>query len=168
MSILNGNDKMADDKKENMIIIDETDKNIIEIINDDARTPYRQISRELDISVGTVHNRIDKLLKTGVIKKFAPIINHKKLGYNLTSIIGVKVKAGQFQDWGEKEFFNKHVLSIYDVTGEYHAFIIAKFKNTDELDKFVKELLKEPHVERTYTQTVLNVVKEEPCSIHIL
>lgn len=159
---------MSDDNNENVIMIDETDKKIIEMINEDARTPYRQISRELDISVGTVHNRVDKLLKTGIIKKFAPIIDHKKLGYDLTSIIGVKVKAGQFQDWGEKESFDKHVLSIYDVTGEYDAFLIAKFKNTDELDKFVKELLKEPHVERTYTQTVLNVVKEEPCSIYML
>jgi len=159
---------MANDNKENIVIIDETDRNIIEMINEDARTPYRQISRELDISVGTVHNRVDKLLKAGIIKKFAPIIDHKKLGYDLTSIIGVKVKAGQFQDWEENESFDKHVLSIYDVTGEYDAFLIAKFKNTDELDKFVKNLLKEPHVERTYTQTVLNVVKEEPCSIFML
>jgi len=159
---------MSDNNKKNLITIDKTDKNIIEMINEDARTPYRQISRELGISVGTVHNRVDKLLKTGIIKKFAPIIDHKKLGYDLTSIIGVKVKAGQFQDWAEKKSFNKHVLSIYDVTGEYDAFLIAKFKNTDELNKFVKDLLKEPHVERTYTQTVLNVVKEEPCSIHML
>ena len=159
---------MANDNKEDVNIIDEIDKSIIEIINEDARTPYRQISRELDISVGTVHNRVDKLLKTGIIKKFAPIIDHKKLGYNLTSIIGVKVKAGQFPDWEENKSFNKHVLAIYDVTGEYDIFLIAKFKNTDELDKFVKNLLKEPHVERTYTQTVLNVVKEEPCSINII
>jgi len=159
---------MSDDNKENVVMIDETDKNIIEMINEDARIPYRQISRELSISVGTVHNRVDKLLKTGVIKKFAPIIDHKKLGYGLTSIIGVKVKNGQFQDWAEKESFDKHVLSVYDITGEYDAFLIAKFKNTDELSKFVKELLKEPYVERTYTQTVLNVVKEEQCSINML
>jgi Lrp/AsnC family transcriptional regulator for asnA, asnC and gidA len=158
---------MTRDNKEVKITIDETDKNIIEMINTDARIPYRQISRELDISVGTVHNRVEKLMKTGVIKKFAPIIDNKKLGYDLTSIIGVKVKAGQFQNWSEKKSFDKHVLSIYDVTGEYDAFLIAKFKNTDELDKFIKDLLKEPHVERTYTQTVLNVVKEEPCLIPI-
>jgi len=159
---------MSDDNKESVVIIDETDKNIIEMINEDARIPYRQISRELGISVGTVHNRVDKLMKIGIIKKFAPIIDHKKLGYDLTSIIGVKVKDGQFQDWSEKKSFDKHVLSVYDVTGEYDAFLIAKFKNTDELSKFVKELLKEPNVERTYTQTVLNIVKEKQCSIHML
>jgi len=159
---------MNEDKNKNMVILDKTDKNIIKMINEDARTPYRQISRKLDISVGTVHNRVEKLLKTGIIKKFAPIMDYKKLGYDLTSIIGVKVKAGQFQNWGNKKSFKKHVLAIYDVTGEYDAFLIAKFKDTDELDKFVKELLKEPYVERTYTQTVLNIVKEESSSIHMI
>ncbi len=47
-------------------------------------------------------------------------------------------------------------------------FLIAKFKDTDELDSFVKDLLKEPYVERTYTQTVLNVVKEDSSSVHML
>lgn len=159
---------MNSNNKDEVVIIDETDKNIIEMINEDARTPYRQISRELDISVGTVHNRVDKLMKTGVIKKFAPIMDHRKLGYGLTSIIGVRVKGGKLQNWESKESFNKHVLAIYDVTGEYDAFLIAKFKDTDELDGFVKDLLKEPYVERTYTQTVLNVVKEDSSSVHML
>ncbi len=154
-------------KEEETVNLDEVDKNVLELINEDARTPYRQISRELDISVGTVHNRVDKMMKTGVIKKFAPLMDHKRLGYGLTAIIGVRVKSGQLIDSGN-EIFEKHVLAIYEVTGEYDAFLLAKFKDTDELDKFVKELLKEPDVERTYTQTVLNVVKEELNSIHML
>ena len=159
---------MNDTKEDEVVLIDETDRNIIEIINENARTPYRQISRELDISVGTVHNRVDKLVKTGVIKKFAPIVDHKKLGYDLTSIIGVRVKEGEINDWIKKESFDKHVSAIYDVTGEYDAFLIARFKDTDELNNFVKDLLKDPSVERTYTQTVLNVVKEDSSCIHML
>jgi len=159
---------MSREKKEDIVILDETDKKILEIINDDARTPYRQISRDLDISVGTVHNRVDKMIKTGAIKKFAPIMDHGKLGYNLTSIIGVRVKGGKIQNWENKTSFHKNVLGIYDVTGEYDAFLIAKFKDTEELDKFIKDLLKEPSVERTYTQTVLNVVKEDMGTANML
>jgi len=153
-------------KKEEIIILDDLDKNILELINKDARTSYRQISRELDISVGTVHNRVDKMIKTGFIERFAPILDNKLLGYNLTAIIGVRVNGGKLKD-SFNETLEKSVLAIYEVTGEYDVFLIAKFKNTDELDKFVKELLKEPNVERTYTQTVLNVVKEELNSFNI-
>ena len=67
--------------KDNIVKIDDTDVNILKIINEDVRTSYRQISRSLDVSVGTVHNRIDKMVKSGVIKKFSPVIDHEKLGF---------------------------------------------------------------------------------------
>ncbi len=131
--------------KDNVVKLDDTDINILKIINEDVRTSYRQISRSLDVSVGTVHNRIDKMVKSGVIKKFSPLKN-----------------------WEEKTFFNKNVVGIYDVTGEYDAFLIAKFRNTNELNGFIKELLKDPIIERTYTQTVLDVIKEDMGSSNIL
>lgn len=159
---------MCAKKKEEIVKLDETDIKILKIINDDVRISYRQISRDLGISVGTVHNRIDKMLKSGVIEKFAPILNHKKLGYTLTSIIGVNVEGVSLESWDEEISHNKNVVGIYDVTGEYDAFLIAKFKDTDELDLFLKELLKTDCVERTYTQTVLNVVKEDMGSANIL
>jgi Lrp/AsnC family transcriptional regulator for asnA, asnC and gidA len=159
---------MVTDTNDEIVKLDETDVKILKIINDDVRISYRQISRDLGISVGTVHNRIDKMVKTGVISKFAPILRHDKLGFTLTSIIGVKVKGGKLENWENKTAFNKNVVGIYDVTGEYDAFLIAKFRDTSELDHFVKEMLKEPGIERTYTQTVLNVVKEDMGSANIL
>ena len=150
---------MCAKKKEEIVKLDETDIKILKIINDDVRISYRQISRDLGISVGTVHNRIDKMLKSGVIEK---------LGYTLTSIIGVNVEGVSLESWEEEISHNKNVVGIYDVTGEYDAFLIAKFKDTDELDLFLKELLKTDCVERTYTQTVLNVVKEDMGSANIL
>lgn len=155
-------------KDKDIVKLDDIDTKILKIINEDVRTSYRQISRDLDISVGTVHNRIDKMVKNGVIKKFSPVINHRKLGYVLTSIIGVRVKGGKLENWENKMTYNKNVVGIYDVTGEYDAFLIAKFRDTDELDTFIKDILKEPGVERTYTQTVLNVVKEDMGSANIL
>ena len=148
--------------------IDEIDRKILNLLSEDGRMSYRKISRELDISVGTVHNRVDKFAKTGIIKKFVPILDHSKVGYKLTTVIGVKVKGGVLRNWEDKTAYNKNVLGIYDVTGEYDAILIAKFKDTTELDAFIKGLLKEPDVQRTYTQTVLNIVKEDLGSSEIL
>ncbi|GAA5818838.1 MAG: Lrp/AsnC family transcriptional regulator [Methanobrevibacter sp. CfCl-M3] len=148
-------------KNKETVTIDDVDKEILRIINQDARTPYRQISRDLDISVGTVHNRIDKLVKTGVIKKFTTIIDHSKLGYNLTVIIGLRVKGGRTESLENKVEYSKNVIGIYDITGKYDATMIAKFRDTDELNQFIKMLLKEPTIERTYTQTVLKITKED-------
>ena len=122
---------------------------------------YRKISRELGVSVGTVHNRVDKLTKTGIINKFVPVINHEKLGYTLTAIIGLEIKGGSVSFLTDKEEFKDNLLAVYDVTGQFDGIVIAKFRNTFELNKFIKLLLKEDTVIRSYTQTVLNIVKEE-------
>ena len=45
-------------------------------------------------------------------------------------------------------------------TGEYDAIVVAKFRNREELNNFVKKILSMPHIKRTYTMVVLNVVKE--------
>lgn len=148
--------------------IDETDAKILNLLNEDGRMSYRKIARELNISVGTVHNRVDKFMKSGVIKKFVPQIDHSKLGYKLTTVIGVRVKGGVLSNWENKTAYHKNVIGIYDVTGEFDAILLAKFKDTTELDAFVKELLKEGDVQRTYTQTVLNIVKEDMGSTEIL
>ena len=52
---------MANENKD-FIKLDDIDVSILKIINEDVRTSYRQISRSLDVSVGTVHNRIDKMV----------------------------------------------------------------------------------------------------------
>lgn len=148
-------------KKKELVSIDETDRKIIYLFEKDGRMSYRKIAKSLDISIGTVHNRVEKLLKTGVIKKFIPIIDQAKLGYSLTTIIGVRVKGGVLRNWEDRTAYHKNVLCMYDVTGEFDAILIARFKDTIELDQFIKGLLKEPDVQRTYTQTVLNIVKED-------
>ena len=138
---------MCAKKNDEIIKLDETDIKILKIINDDVRISYRQISRDLGISVGTVHNRIDKMLKSG---------------------IGVNVKGQELEAWEAEISNNKNVVGLYDVTGQYDAIVIAKFKDTDELDKFLKELLKSGCIEKTITQTVLNIVKEDIGSANIL
>jgi Lrp/AsnC family transcriptional regulator for asnA, asnC and gidA len=148
--------------------LDDTDKKILKIINKDSRTPYKQISKELNVSIGTIHNRIEKLTKKGVIKKFTTSMDYNKIGYNLTAIIGIKIKGGQIKKLKNKTIDNNSIIALYDITGKYDALIIAKFKNTSDLDKFIKTLLKEDNIERTYTQIVLNVVKEDFDSANIL
>ncbi|HIH61331.1 MAG TPA: Lrp/AsnC family transcriptional regulator [Methanobacteriales archaeon] len=153
---------------EDIVKIDDIDKKILHLLNKDGRMSYREISRKLGVSVGTVHNRVDKLMKNGVIKRFVPVIDHSKLGYKLTAIIGVKVKGGVLRNWEERTAYHKNVLAIYDVTGEFDAILIGKFRDTSELDKFIKGLLRENDVQRTYTQTVLNIVKEDMTSSQML
>jgi DNA-binding Lrp family transcriptional regulator len=160
--------KTGESEEKSKSAIDDIDRKMIQIFHEDGRKSYRSIAKQLDISIGTVHNRIEKLLKSGIIERFSPIIDHEKLGYSLTTIIGVKVKGGVLRNWEDRTAYHKNVLCMYDVTGEFDAILITRFKDTKELDNFIKSLLKEADVQRTYTQTVLNIVKEDLNEISML
>ncbi len=140
--------------------IDEIDLKIIRELKENARKSYREIAEKLDVAEGTVYNRVNKLQKTGVIKAFISDIDFTKLGYDLTAIIGLKVQGGQLAKIEEDISQKPNVSAVYDVTGDYDAIIVAKFRDRSGMNGFVKELLAIGEVDRTYTMVVLNVIKE--------
>lgn len=141
--------------------IDELDLKIIRELQKDARKSYREIADNLKIAEGTVYNRVSKLKSQGIIKGFIPDIDYSKLGYDLEAVIGIVVKGGHLQEVEKRLSSEPNVSAVYDVTGEYDAVVVAKFKNRSGLNDFVKKLLATENIKRTYTMMVLNIVKEE-------
>jgi len=141
--------------------IDDLDLKIIRELQKDARQSYREMAERLKVAEGTVYNRVNKLQEIGVIKRFIPDIDFSKLGYDLVAIIGMMVEGDHLPKIEENIAKKPNVSAVYDVTGDYDAIIVAKFKDRDSLNRFVKGILAMPHVKRTYTMLVLNVMKEE-------
>lgn len=140
--------------------MDATDLKIINSMLENPGATYKDISKELRLTVGTVHNRIKSLENEKIITKSVPIVNSAKIGYDLVALINVAIKGGHLEMLEQKFSKHKNVCSVYDVTGNFDCLLIAKFKNTGELNSFVKKLMAEDFVERTNTSIVLNVIKE--------
>jgi len=145
--------------------LDEIDIKIIKVLIENSRSSAREISKKLNISPATVINRIKNLEKLNIIKGFSVVLNHEKLGYELTAIIDVRISQGKLREIENLLSKIPNVCAVYDVTGEYDAIIIAKFKNRQELSDFIKNLLSIQYVERTNTHVVLTTVKEDFNSI---
>ena len=141
--------------------IDELDRKIMREFQNDARQSYREIAEKLKIAEGTVYNRVNKLKDMGVIKRFIVDIDYSKLGYDLVAIIGIRTQGGHLPEIEKEISREKEVTTVYDVTGEYDAIAVAKFKDRSELNDLVKRINSLPNVERTNTMIALNTVKEE-------
>jgi Lrp/AsnC family transcriptional regulator for asnA, asnC and gidA len=84
-----------------------------------------------------------------------------KVGYSLTAIVLIQIEGGHLQDVEDKIANLPNVTAVYDVTGDYNAVVITKFKDGADLNTFIKKLLTIPHVRRTVTNVALSVIKED-------
>lgn len=141
--------------------LDELDFSILRQLNADARKSYRNIAKEVQASISTVSTRIRKLEAEGIIRGYAPMIDETKLGYDVLAVVGVTITKGKLLDVQRRIAKDDRVSHVYDVTGEWDSIVVVRLRNTRELDSFIKRLGAMEHVENTYTQVVLNVVKEE-------
>ncbi len=141
--------------------MDKLDSNIIDCLNGDARKSFREVAKELGISAGTAYNRIKKLEGEDIIKGYIPMIDAGKVGFDLFVIIGIKIAHGKLLEVEKKLTKDTRVYGVYDVTGEWDSIILARFRNREELNEFIKSVLATENVERTYTQVVLNILKDE-------
>jgi len=142
-------------------LLDELDVSILRRLNQDARKSFRDIARELKVSISTVSNRVKRLESEGIILGYAPLLDEKRLGYEVLAVIGLRISKGKLLEVQRRIAREDKVVEVYDVTGEWDCVLIARFRNTKELDAFIKRLVGIENVERTYTQVVLNVVKQE-------
>jgi DNA-binding Lrp family transcriptional regulator len=141
--------------------LDDTDVKILKKLLADARLSYRRIAEEIGVSPPTVLKRVQDLEKAHIVKSYSAVLDHEKLGYDLTAIIEVIAVKGKIADVEKHISDFPNVCGVYDITGLTDMTIIAKFKNRKELSNFVKKDLSMPYIERTNTHIVLITVKED-------
>jgi DNA-binding Lrp family transcriptional regulator len=140
--------------------LDKIDEKILKNLMVDARVSARQLALKLGMSTVTILSRIKKLEKEKIIKGYTALIDHEKLGYDLTAIIEIIAKK-DILDIEDKLSKMDNVCGVYDITGNTDTVIVAKFKERNELSVFVKSLSSMANVENTITHVVLNTAKED-------
>jgi len=141
--------------------MDKLDYNIILALNANARKSFRYIAKELKVSLSTISNRVKRLEDVGIIEGYIPVVNKEKIGYELTAVINIKITHGKLIEVQEKISKDNHVSAVFDITGDWDSLIIGHFKDRRDLNSFIKKILSMDHVERSNTQLVLNIVKDE-------
>ena len=138
-------------------MIDDKDKQIIDILLESGREPASSISEKIGISVPTVTDRIKKMQDSEIISGFKAVINYKKLGYDVSALITIiSESSSNYTDIVEKSKKTSEVISCFATTGSGSHVMLVNAKDTDSLEKILRNIQGWPGVKRTETQIVLS------------
>ena len=143
--------------------MDDTDRKIIAVLQEDAHTTQASIARQVGLSQPSVADRIRKLEESGVITGYLARIDHRKLGLDVTAFIGIHIEHPRYFDkFAGAVTEMEEVLECHRVAGEESYLLKVRTESTASLDHLlVKRLRTIPGVTRTHTTIVLASVKEE-------
>ena len=140
--------------------LDDLDRKIIEQLMNNSRASMRQLASELDVALGTIANRLKRLENENVIKGYTVMLDPAKVGWEMTVIVGLRISKGRMIEVQKRIAKDHRVFLVYDVTGDYDSFVIAKVQDTEDLNDLTKGVLTSEGIERSLTHVVLNTVKE--------
>jgi Lrp/AsnC family transcriptional regulator for asnA, asnC and gidA len=145
--------------------IDNLDRDILRILQRDARTPYLEIARELAVSGGTIHVRIGKMKDAGIIRGTKQQLDYRALGYDVTALVGIRVAGAH----GIKDICAKlqeipEIVEIHYTTGAFSLIAKVVARNMSDLYSLLAGRLREHQaIGSTETFLVLNTeLEREP------
>ncbi|HID17003.1 TPA: Lrp/AsnC family transcriptional regulator [Candidatus Bathyarchaeota archaeon] len=131
------------------------------MLQEDARKPFKEMAERAGVSEATIHVRVKRLRREGVIKGFKAIVDPKLVGKATTAFILVKADQRTFSKAMEKVKGMDDVYEVYDVTGSYYAILKVRTKDTEELASLIDKIGSVEGVTATETAVVLRSIKEE-------
>ena len=145
-------------------IMDNKDERIIEVLKENSKLSTQQISKKTSIPITTVHNRIKKLEKEGIIKNYTVVLDNKKIGKDISAYILINVDYKLLKEIKSTQYeltikLKKHpcVEEAATVTGGTDILIKARVKNIDELNSLITRYVRNLEgVDRTQTLVVLS------------
>ncbi len=137
---------------------DELDQRLLGELLRDSKRSYRRLARDVGMSPTALIERIRNLEKSGYITGYGCRVSYSKLGFEFMALVEIRLAGKDMLAIERKISRIPHVAAVWDITGEYDAMAILMCKTREELSSIVKRIHALDEVERTRTNTVLNVV----------
>lgn len=140
-------------------MLDRTDREIVKRLQVDGRKPFTEIATELNISEGTIRNRVKRLVEQRAIQIIG-MIDPTKLGYDAPAMIGVQVEQPRLEEIVRVIAEFPEVSYLIMVSGEFDLFVEVLCKDRQALAAFLNEkLTKVGGIVRTQTYFTLRTFK---------
>lgn len=139
--------------------MDQIDLDIISSLQSDGRKPFTDIAKELDISEGTVRNRVARLVEERVLQIIG-MVDPYRLGFDAPAIISVSVQPPLLESVANTIAKFPEVSYLIMVSGGFDLLVEVLCKDRDHLANFLNEkLLHVPGIVNSETSMILHTYK---------
>ena len=132
--------------------LDTLDEQILRMISDNARIPFLEVARACGVSGAAIHQRIQKLIQSGVIKGSQFVYDPILLGYETCAFVGIFLRdPSDFDRVVEALEKMPEVVECHFTTGDYDMFIKIYAQNNTHLLNFIHDKLQPLGIQRSKT-----------------
>ena len=151
---------LADLIENDVIKLDQIDRDILNILQIEARSSASYIAEKISMSIPAVIDRIKKLQESGVIMGFTTLLDHRKVGLDVSAFITViSESSSHYSDVVRQANKTSEIVQCFTTTGNGSHVLLAITENTSSLEKLLRIIQSWPGVMRTETQMVLSSYK---------
>ena len=144
-------------------ILDEIDHQILDILIENARTPFTDIAKQLLVSAGTIHVRVKKMEDEGIIQGSTLTLNYEKMGYSFIAHVGVFLeKTSMTQNVIQDLRSIPNVTVAYVTAGKYNIFCKVRAKGTNDAKDIIYKIDDIPGVPEDQTSEMTEISFNEP------
>ena len=147
-------------------MIDKIDRRIVTLLQADARLSNAALAEQVGLTTSTVHGRVKKLEKKGIIKRYVAVVDAETLGKPIMAFVRLTVGSPSTDYLDSKSSVRSichdepDVLECHTVAGEDCHVLKVRAASTGELEKLIERIRRNAHVSRTATSIVLSTLKE--------
>lgn len=145
------------------MILDTIDKKLLKLLQDDSKRTTKELSLKLDLSVTAVYERIKKLEREGIVKKYVALLDKNSIqkGFVVFCHLKLMQHTKEFISQFEKEVVQlNEVLECFHVSGDYDYILKICVENMEEYREFmVTKLTSLQHIGSTHSMFMIGEVK---------
>jgi Lrp/AsnC family leucine-responsive transcriptional regulator len=148
----------------NPIKLDRIDRLLLKILQQDSRISLQLIAKKLGVPKSTVHYRIGRLERERIIQGYYAKLNPGRLGYDYLVVVLVRAKYGPqyHRKVGLKLARLPGVWGVFYMLGDFDFIVMIRAFDRDDYMNKLERISSMSDIERTSTQVVARVVKDDP------
>lgn len=132
--------------------LDDLDRKILALLMDNGKIPYTELGAKLFVSGGTIHVRMNKMIKAGIVQGQSLQVDVSRLGYDVTAFLGVYLKSsGEYAPATTYLKGIQEIVSAHYLTGVYSIFLKVVCRDTDHLREVLARIQQYEGIQRTET-----------------